>query len=302
MEQIIQQISQMLQQGIDPQQVLQQLVQAGIPQDQAQQAIQQVMSQGQEQPMMQLGGLKGFNPKPTYNMSNADWTDSATYRRNFYDTPDLAMMPSRSPSNTTFGINYSPDGSAYNNSDLEWQLYSGIPYTAINSDNPSVVKRVIDERSAYEDYQNQFKNYIQSQAKKAPKLQKFLNKTTPFKFQNGGQFQPNGYDAIHPSMYNQMQQMYNQNFVPQPLSQEQMSMQLAQQDQQAQMEMANYIAKQRRKLGKKALPKDMYNFVEKNLMNTPEIKRLVNPNTILANQTYNMGGTTYSKRKLKKCK
>lgn len=67
MEQVMQQVAQMLQQGADPQQVMQQLVEMGVPQEQAQQMIQMVMQQmqgGQEQqgqqmqetPMMRLGG------------------------------------------------------------------------------------------------------------------------------------------------------------------------------------------------------------------------------------------------------
>jgi len=64
MQQIMQQISQALQQGADPQQILQQLVQMGIPQDQAQQMIQMAMQElqgGQQQapqgtPQLRRGG------------------------------------------------------------------------------------------------------------------------------------------------------------------------------------------------------------------------------------------------------
>jgi hypothetical protein len=63
-QQIMQQISQALQQGSDPQQILQQLVQMGIPQEQAQQMIQMAMQQaqgGQQQapqgtPQLRKGG------------------------------------------------------------------------------------------------------------------------------------------------------------------------------------------------------------------------------------------------------
>lgn len=57
MQEIAQQVSQMLQQGADPQQVLEQLVQAGIPQEQAQQIIQMVMEQmqGGQEATPQLG-------------------------------------------------------------------------------------------------------------------------------------------------------------------------------------------------------------------------------------------------------
>ena len=47
MQQILQQIAQMLQQGEDPNAILQQLVEANIPQEQAQQMIQAVMEQMQ---------------------------------------------------------------------------------------------------------------------------------------------------------------------------------------------------------------------------------------------------------------
>jgi hypothetical protein len=65
-QQIMQQISETLQQGADPQQILQQLVQMGIPQEQAQQMIQMAMQQvqgGQQQapqgtPQLKCGGSK----------------------------------------------------------------------------------------------------------------------------------------------------------------------------------------------------------------------------------------------------
>jgi hypothetical protein len=64
MEQVMQEVSQALQQGVDPQQVVQQLVQMGIPQDQATQLVQQVLQmieqQGQQQmpasPQLRHGG------------------------------------------------------------------------------------------------------------------------------------------------------------------------------------------------------------------------------------------------------
>ena len=63
MQAIMQQVSQMLQQGADPQQILQQLVEAGVPQEQAQQIVQAAMQQmqggqqaSQASPQMKRGG------------------------------------------------------------------------------------------------------------------------------------------------------------------------------------------------------------------------------------------------------
>ena len=62
MEAIMQQVTQMLQQGADPQEILQMLVEAGVPEDQATQMVQAVMQQmqgGQPQqstPQMRRGG------------------------------------------------------------------------------------------------------------------------------------------------------------------------------------------------------------------------------------------------------
>ena len=66
-EQVMQQVAQALQQGVDPNQIIQQLMQIGVPQDQAVQMVQGIMQQlqpqaqsqqeeAQEQPMMQNGG------------------------------------------------------------------------------------------------------------------------------------------------------------------------------------------------------------------------------------------------------
>ena len=181
---IMQVIAQALQQGTPPEQLLQMLVEQGIPQEEAQQMIQQVMAQMQgQQPQMQAGG---FSPRPNYKMTGSDWVDSSNYKQDFYNTPNLAVTPSRSPSNTTFGINYSPNGSAYNNSDLEWQLYQGLPYTVMNSDRQDVKNLAHNRSMAYEDYQNQFYQFIKQQADKNPKVKKALNKNTPFKFEKGG--------------------------------------------------------------------------------------------------------------------
>jgi hypothetical protein len=60
-EQIMQQVSQMLQQGADPQQVIQQLVQMGIPQEQAVQIVQAVMQQTQgSTPQLRRGGMMQY--------------------------------------------------------------------------------------------------------------------------------------------------------------------------------------------------------------------------------------------------
>lgn len=56
-QQVMQQVAQMLQQGADPQQVVEQLIQSGIPEEQAIQMIQGVMQQMQSgQPQMKSGG------------------------------------------------------------------------------------------------------------------------------------------------------------------------------------------------------------------------------------------------------
>lgn len=55
-QQVMQQVAQMLQQGADPQQVLQQLVQSGVPQDQATQIIQAAMQQSGAEAKMKCGG------------------------------------------------------------------------------------------------------------------------------------------------------------------------------------------------------------------------------------------------------
>lgn len=65
MQAIMQQVSQMLQQGADPQQILQQLVEAGIPQQQAQQIVQAAMQQMQAQGHNpQEEGAEGGQPNP----------------------------------------------------------------------------------------------------------------------------------------------------------------------------------------------------------------------------------------------
>lgn len=64
-QQVMQAVSQMLQQGIEPGQILQELVKTGVPQEMAQQIIQQIMQQmqgiqqqfQQAGPMMKSGGL-----------------------------------------------------------------------------------------------------------------------------------------------------------------------------------------------------------------------------------------------------
>lgn len=59
MNQVMQAVAQMLQQGMAPEEVMQKLVEMGVPQDQAQQIIQQVMQQmqgGQQQQAMRMGG------------------------------------------------------------------------------------------------------------------------------------------------------------------------------------------------------------------------------------------------------
>ena len=56
-EMIMQQISQMLGQGADPQQIVQMLVEAGVPEDQAMQMIEAVMQQSEQMPEMRDGGI-----------------------------------------------------------------------------------------------------------------------------------------------------------------------------------------------------------------------------------------------------
>lgn len=56
-EMIMQQISQMLSQGADPQQIVQMLVEAGVPEDQAMQMIEAVMQQSEQMPEMRDGGI-----------------------------------------------------------------------------------------------------------------------------------------------------------------------------------------------------------------------------------------------------
>lgn len=63
-DQLMQEIAQALQQGMDPAQVIQALVQQGIPQDQAQMVIEQVMQQ--MQPVARYGMETGKNPYPKY--------------------------------------------------------------------------------------------------------------------------------------------------------------------------------------------------------------------------------------------
>ena len=55
-QQVMQQVAQMLQQGANPQQVVQQLIQSGIPQDQATQIVQAAMQQSGDNPEMKCGG------------------------------------------------------------------------------------------------------------------------------------------------------------------------------------------------------------------------------------------------------
>lgn len=113
-------------------------------------------------------------------------------------------------------------------------------------------------------------------------------------YQQGGKFNPNGYDAIHPSMYTQMQQMYDQangNYYP---SQEEMSYQMSQ----IPLQEAQLVAQQRKRLAKKALPSFVYDYAQKNLMGTPQMNRMVNPQTMLANQNYQDGGMTDAEAKV----
>lgn len=57
LQEIMQQVAEMLQQGADPQQIMEQLIEAGIPEDQALQMIQGVMEQMQSsEPQMKKGG------------------------------------------------------------------------------------------------------------------------------------------------------------------------------------------------------------------------------------------------------
>jgi transcriptional regulator CtsR len=59
-EAMMQQISQMLQQGAEPEQIMQMLIEAGVPEDQAMQMVQAVMEQTQEPqgtPQMRDGGI-----------------------------------------------------------------------------------------------------------------------------------------------------------------------------------------------------------------------------------------------------
>lgn len=53
MQKIIEQVMQMLQQGVPPEQIIQKLVSAGIPEEQATKLVQQVQAQMQQQ---QQGG------------------------------------------------------------------------------------------------------------------------------------------------------------------------------------------------------------------------------------------------------
>lgn len=56
-EMIMQQVSQMLEQGADPQQIVQMLVEAGVPEEQAMQMVEAVMQQSEQMPEMRDGGI-----------------------------------------------------------------------------------------------------------------------------------------------------------------------------------------------------------------------------------------------------
>lgn len=114
-------------------------------------------------------------------------------------------------------------------------------------------------------------------------------------FQQGGQyFNPNGYDVINEQMFNDIQRL-NGNAPDLPLAyqpnyQEETSRRLAIEARDEIMRKAQNLARQRKKLAKKALSPNVYNYIDKNLMDTPELRRLVNPYSIVANQEYQMGG------------
>jgi len=113
-------------------------------------------------------------------------------------------------------------------------------------------------------------------------------------FQKGGKFREHGYDAMHPSMYAQMQKLADEMYLPHYPSQEETSQMLAE----LPLKEVTWITDQRRKLAKKALPANVYNYAQQHLMQTPQLRRLVNPQTVLANQTYQDGGMTDAEAKV----
>jgi hypothetical protein len=102
-------------------------------------------------------------------------------------------------------------------------------------------------------------------------------------FQAGGnKKQKNGYDAIDPSMYQDMQQMYDYGYQP---SQEEMSSYLAGLDfQEAQMR-----ANQNKKLGQKMFSKPVYDYLIN--QKVPQVQQYIDPNYMLKNQSYQDGGS-----------
>jgi len=71
-------------------------------------------------------------------------------------------------------------------------------------------------------------------------------------------------------------------------TQEQNSRYLAQDD----FRQAAQLAQQRMQFAQKVMPNVAFNYAKQNLMNTPQVRRLVNPASIVANQTFDDGGTT----------
>lgn len=101
-------------------------------------------------------------------------------------------------------------------------------------------------------------------------------------FQQGGQYNENGYDAMHPSMYRPAQLLFDEMMNesrPQYLSQEQMSRQMAMDAANEQMQGYNNIALRNQNIGKMAFSPSAYNYLSK----LPQAQKFVNPNTIRAN-------------------
>lgn len=261
-QQIMQMIMQALQQGMPPEQVMQMLVQQGIPQEQAQQIIQEVMSQmqgqmsqqqptndmQQAQPMMQEGGNKTLKP----------------IDRNIDIDPGFSMPSNPNWRDLDPGFSMQSD-STYRNLDpgFSQNIYPTFDFSNL----PNSVK---------EKLKNTPKQNYKVTYQKGGMLQ-YL--------QNGGS---NGYDAIHPSMYNDMQGLYDKNFGQlQAPTQEAMSYMGSQQD----LYDVNNIVNQRKQLAGKYMNNNAYNYTQKHLMNTPQLRRLTNPQTVMANQTYQKGGT-----------
>lgn len=121
-----------------------------------------------------------------------------------------------------------------------------------------------------------------------------LQQVSQPQMQKGGKFREHGYDAIHPSMYAQMQKLADEMYFPKYPSQEETSQMLAE----LPLKEVTWITDQRRKLAKKALPTNVYNYAQQHLMQTPQLRRLVNPQTVLANQTYQNGGMTDAEAKV----